>query len=151
MNGGIINFVTKLHLVGCFYWVILQCTDPWILNTYFHKVPGVWSVSQSWHQKICEVMCVQIRVLEPQILHLVIYLVSLGLDHSSSLHWAVSCSPLTASTACLGKLQKEGRCCWNWTKLFATLNIGRTRMSGTAVLWFVYVTGKRTWIVIETV
>ena len=90
-------------------------------------------------------------VLEPQILHLVIYVVSLGLGRSSSLHWAVSCSPLTVSTVCLGKLQKEGRCCWNWTKLSATRNIGRTRMSGTAVLWFVLVTSKWTWIVIGTV
>jgi len=32
MNGGIINSVTRLHLVGCFYWVILWCMDPWILN-----------------------------------------------------------------------------------------------------------------------
>jgi len=27
-----INSVTKLHLVGYLYWVILRCTDPWILN-----------------------------------------------------------------------------------------------------------------------
>jgi hypothetical protein len=33
MNGEIINSVTKLHLVGYFYWVILRCTDPWILKT----------------------------------------------------------------------------------------------------------------------
>jgi hypothetical protein len=78
-------------------------------------------------------------VLGPQMLHLVVYVVSLGLGRSSSLHWAVSCSPLTVSTVCLGKLQKEGRCCWNWTKLSATRNIGRTRMSGKAVLWFIYV------------
>jgi len=90
-------------------------------------------------------------VLEPHILHLVIYLVSLGLDRSSSLHWAVSCSPLTVSTVCLGKLQKEERCCWDWTKSSVTRTIGRTRMSGTAVLWFVYVAGKRAWIVIGTV
>ena len=32
MNGGIINSVTRLHLVGYFYWIILRCTDPWILN-----------------------------------------------------------------------------------------------------------------------
>jgi len=31
MNGGIINSVARLHLVGYFYWVILRCTDPWIL------------------------------------------------------------------------------------------------------------------------
>jgi len=32
MNSGIINSVTRLHLVGCFYWIVLRCTDPWILN-----------------------------------------------------------------------------------------------------------------------
>jgi hypothetical protein len=32
MNGGIINSITRLHLVGYFYRVILRCTDPWILN-----------------------------------------------------------------------------------------------------------------------
>jgi len=32
MYCGIINSVTKLHLVGYCYWVILRCTDPWILN-----------------------------------------------------------------------------------------------------------------------
>ena len=32
MNGGIINSITKLHLVGYFYWFILRYTDPWILN-----------------------------------------------------------------------------------------------------------------------
>jgi len=29
----IINYITRLHLVGYFYWFILRCTDPWILNT----------------------------------------------------------------------------------------------------------------------
>ena len=29
---GIINSITRLHLVGYFYWFILRCTDPWILN-----------------------------------------------------------------------------------------------------------------------
>jgi len=33
-NGGIINSITRLHLVGYFYWVILRCTDPWILNPF---------------------------------------------------------------------------------------------------------------------
>jgi len=28
----IINSITRLHLVGYFYWFILRCTDPWILN-----------------------------------------------------------------------------------------------------------------------
>jgi hypothetical protein len=32
MNGGIINYITRLHLVVYFYWVILRCTDSWILN-----------------------------------------------------------------------------------------------------------------------
>ena len=32
INFGIINSITRLHLVGCFYWFILQCTEPWILN-----------------------------------------------------------------------------------------------------------------------
>jgi len=32
MNGGIMNSVTRSHLVGYFYWVVLWCTDPWILN-----------------------------------------------------------------------------------------------------------------------
>jgi len=31
-NCGIINSITRLHLAGCFYWFILRCTDPWILN-----------------------------------------------------------------------------------------------------------------------
>jgi hypothetical protein len=30
---GIINSITRLYLVGCcFYWFILRCTDPWMLN-----------------------------------------------------------------------------------------------------------------------
>jgi hypothetical protein len=32
INFGIINSITRLHLVGYFYWTILQCTDPWISN-----------------------------------------------------------------------------------------------------------------------
>jgi hypothetical protein len=32
INFGIINSITWLHLVGYFYWFILQCTNPWILN-----------------------------------------------------------------------------------------------------------------------
>jgi len=38
MNGGIINSVTRLHLVGYFCWVILRCTDPWILNKYYYRL-----------------------------------------------------------------------------------------------------------------
>jgi len=36
MNGGIMNSVTRLHLVRYFYWVILRCTDPWILNLKYN-------------------------------------------------------------------------------------------------------------------
>jgi len=32
INFGIRNSITRLHLVGYFYWFILWCTDPWILN-----------------------------------------------------------------------------------------------------------------------
>jgi hypothetical protein len=32
INFGIINSITRLHLVGYLYWFILRCTDPWILN-----------------------------------------------------------------------------------------------------------------------
>jgi hypothetical protein len=32
INFGIINSITRLHLVGYFYWFILWCMDPWILN-----------------------------------------------------------------------------------------------------------------------
>ena len=32
INFGIINSITRLDLVGYFYWFILRCTDPWILN-----------------------------------------------------------------------------------------------------------------------
>jgi len=32
MNFGIINSITRLHLVGYFYWFILRFTDPWILK-----------------------------------------------------------------------------------------------------------------------
>jgi len=33
INFGIIISITWLHLVGCFYWFILRCTDPWILSS----------------------------------------------------------------------------------------------------------------------
>jgi hypothetical protein len=32
VNVGIINSIAGLHLVGYFYWFILRCTDPWIIN-----------------------------------------------------------------------------------------------------------------------
>jgi hypothetical protein len=34
VNGGIINSIKRLHLVGYFSWGILRCMDPWILNVY---------------------------------------------------------------------------------------------------------------------
>jgi hypothetical protein len=36
INFGIINSITRLHLVCCFYWFILRCTDPWILKKVWH-------------------------------------------------------------------------------------------------------------------
>ena len=44
MYCGIINSVTKWHLVGYCYWVILRCTDPWILNLplWSPKVKNLW-------------------------------------------------------------------------------------------------------------
>ena len=32
INVGIINSITRFHLVGYFYWFILRCTDPCILT-----------------------------------------------------------------------------------------------------------------------
>jgi hypothetical protein len=53
MNGGIINFVTRLHLVGCCYWIILRCTDQWILNiaTYIRSKVLLFSHHTSVSQK----------------------------------------------------------------------------------------------------
>ena len=46
--------ITRLHLVGYFYWVILRCTDPWILSficTFpsqmcdcVHKIQSLWQL-----------------------------------------------------------------------------------------------------------
>ena len=38
INVGIIHSITRLHLVGYYYWFILRCTDPWILNVinFYH-------------------------------------------------------------------------------------------------------------------
>jgi len=33
INFVIISPITRLHLVGCFYWFVLWCTSPWILNS----------------------------------------------------------------------------------------------------------------------
>jgi len=33
-NFRIINSITRLHLVRYFYWFILRCTDPWVLNLH---------------------------------------------------------------------------------------------------------------------
>jgi hypothetical protein len=42
INFGTINSITKLHLFGCFYWFILRCTDPWILNIKLLKILHVF-------------------------------------------------------------------------------------------------------------
>jgi len=34
INVGIINSITRLRLVGYFYWFILRCTNPWILKIF---------------------------------------------------------------------------------------------------------------------
>jgi len=43
MNGGIINFVTRFHLVGYFYWVNHYKSDSsslyYIYHTYVHSSP----------------------------------------------------------------------------------------------------------------
>jgi hypothetical protein len=44
VNFGIINSITRLHLVDYFYWFILRCTDPWILN--LHRVFYVCMVAK---------------------------------------------------------------------------------------------------------
>ena len=41
INFGIINSITKMHLVGYFYWVILRCTDPWISNLSYMQFYGI--------------------------------------------------------------------------------------------------------------
>jgi len=47
MNGRIINSITRLHLVGYFYWVILRCTDPWILNLFLYLfIPSLFVINQ---------------------------------------------------------------------------------------------------------
>jgi hypothetical protein len=46
INFGIINSITRLYLVGYFYWYILRCTDPWISSfgrTYVHT-----SITTNW-------------------------------------------------------------------------------------------------------
>ena len=62
MNGGIINSVTRLHLVGCFHWIILRCTDPWILKKKTIKCLRykellrywLWNISQMmWSSVVC--------------------------------------------------------------------------------------------------
>jgi hypothetical protein len=42
MNGGIINSITRLHLVGYISWVIPRCTDPWILNCQAYTNQNVY-------------------------------------------------------------------------------------------------------------
>jgi hypothetical protein len=60
MKGGIINSNTRLHLVGYFYWVILRCMDPWILNrktTHCHTKQVrikwvIWRLAE-WLRLLC--------------------------------------------------------------------------------------------------
>jgi len=35
---GIINSITRLQLVGYFYWFMLRCTDPWTLKLIYQLV-----------------------------------------------------------------------------------------------------------------
>jgi hypothetical protein len=42
VNFGIINSITRLHLVGYFYRFILRCTDPWILKKKKMNVLTDW-------------------------------------------------------------------------------------------------------------
>ena len=51
---GIINSITRLHLVGYFYWCILRCKDPWILNPQC-------SVSSQAHKCWQKVVCLYLR------------------------------------------------------------------------------------------
>ena len=37
INVGIINSITRLHLVAYFYWFMLRCMDPWIPNLEIQK------------------------------------------------------------------------------------------------------------------
>ena len=50
INVGIINYITRLHLVSYFYWYILRCTDPWIskvrVNLQLCTLKGSWLGSQ---------------------------------------------------------------------------------------------------------
>jgi hypothetical protein len=48
MNGGIINSITRLHLVRNFSWIILRCTDPWILNLKLHEDLSTFMVGISF-------------------------------------------------------------------------------------------------------
>jgi hypothetical protein len=52
MNGGMINSITRLHLVGYFYWVTLRCTDPWILNLKTKVYFPVTSLSLHYNGEI---------------------------------------------------------------------------------------------------
>jgi hypothetical protein len=60
MNGGILNSITRLHLVGYFSWIILQCTDPWILNLimHFHKLKFNLHCNSHTHPESSYVTCV---------------------------------------------------------------------------------------------
>ena len=66
MNGGMINSVTRLHLVGYFYWVILRCTDPWILSVQSVHI----MYSYTWYALIVHCCCVLMVTLESFVLFL---------------------------------------------------------------------------------
>jgi len=46
MNCGLINSITRLHLVGYFYWIILRCTDPWLLNAHCTLTEGFLNLTE---------------------------------------------------------------------------------------------------------
>ena len=49
-NGRMMNSNARLHLVGYFYWVILRCTDPWILNLS-HVIGIILTVNSDYFPK----------------------------------------------------------------------------------------------------
>ena len=48
INFEIINYITRLHLVGYFYWFTLRCTDPWILNLKPRKSVTPMHIHNVW-------------------------------------------------------------------------------------------------------
>jgi hypothetical protein len=81
MNGGIINSVTRLHLVGCFYWIkpphifcVHHSTEPYSRQTFltcvifitllpFNQNHMILTVEWSWHTKhICILALTTLKV-----------------------------------------------------------------------------------------